>query len=255
MPASPKFVTTAANEGGPAVPAHPSLARSLDAMSGASNYHEWIVQELQPFLGASSAEIGAGTGTVTELILRAGVKEVVCFEPSRTSHERLRERLGRDDRVRAVDATLADRAEEFRNRFDSIVYINVLEHIEHDRAELACARAALKPQGHVLIFSPALPALFSDLDRNVGHYRRYTKRGLIETVQAAGFHVVKARYFDVAGILPWYIAFVLLKQSAIPTSVGMYDRFVVPTMRTLEKLVEPPIGKNVLLIGRRIDKH
>ena len=131
------------------------------------------------------------------------------------------------------------------------MYLNVLEHIEDDASELAKVREALNSNGHLLIFVPALPWLFSDLDRQVGHFRRYMKNNLVELAQQSGFFVVKARYFDFTGILPWYINSVLLKKSISSSSVLMYDRLVIPVMRILEGFVPLPIGKNLLLVARK----
>jgi hypothetical protein len=102
-----------------------------------------------------------------------------------------------------------------------------------------------------LIFVPALPWLYSELDKQVGHFRRYTKKKLTERVQQAGFSIVKARYFDMAGIIPWYINFTLLKNSIRGGSVSLYDRLIVPPMRAIESLVPPLAGKNVLLVAKK----
>jgi len=93
--------------------------------------------------------------------------------------------------------------------------------------------------------------LYSELDRQLGHFRRYTKTNLVQLTRRAGFSIVKARYFDAAGIIPWYIHFTLLKNTITAGSVSLYDRLVVPTMRVIEGLVPPPIGKNVLLVARK----
>jgi SAM-dependent methyltransferase len=135
--------------------------------------------------------------------------------------------------------------------FDSVVYVNVLEHIEDDRAELALAHRALRPGGHLLVYVPALSFLYSDLDRSVGHFRRYQKKQLVGLARQSGFTVVSARYFDMLGILPWFVVYVLLKKTIRPGDVSLYDRLVVPVMRSLEGIIAPPIGKNLLLIGRK----
>ena len=132
-----------------------------------------------------------------------------------------------------------------------MLYVNVLEHIEDDERELRFAYKTIKPNGRILIFVPALSWLYSELDRKVGHFRRYHKQELKETVQRAGFSVEALRYFDIAGIIPWYIAFVLLKRTTTGNNVSLYDTLVVPPMRAFEKLIPPPIGKNLLLVGQK----
>ena len=116
---------------------------------------------------------------------------------------------------------------------------------------MAHAHAALKPGGHLLIFVPALRFLYSRLDAELGHFRRYHKPGLSAMVRAAGFTIEKMKYFDCAGVLPWYVAYVLLKRPMAGASVGLYDRLIIPATRALEKRVPPPFGKNLLLVAKK----
>lgn len=223
--------------------------KDLEAMSFANNYHKWILDEFLPFLGSSVAEVGAGVGSFSTLILKTDIKSLQAFEPSQNMYHLLQETIGQDRRVKAINDFFGKtNTEEF---FDSVLYVNVLEHIEDDVAELANVYKALNPNGHLLIFVPALPWLYSSSDQQVGHFRRYTKNNLIQLTQRSGFSIIKARYFDIAGIIPWYINFVLLKNSVDGSSVSLYDNLVVPFMRIIEGLVPPPIGKNILLIAKK----
>lgn len=225
------------------------FGKDLEAMSFARNYHKWILSEFLPFLGSSVAEVGAGTGNFSTLILETSISNLQAFEPSQNMYPLLQEAVSQDRRAKAIN-DFFDRANT-GERFDSILYVNVLEHIENDALELLNAHEALNSNGHLLIFVPALPWLYSDLDRQVGHFRRYMKKDIVELVQRSGFSIIKARYFDVAGIVPWYINFVLLKNQIGGGSVSLYDRSIVPLMRVIEGLVTPPIGKNVLLVAKK----
>lgn len=225
------------------------FGKDLEAMSFAANYHRWIMAELAPFLGHSVAEVGAGIGSFSQLILGTGIGRLTAFEPSENMFPALAAYLETQPNASAVNGFFAP--PDGGERFDTVIYVNVLEHIEDDAAELALAHDALNRGGHLLIFVPALPRLYSNLDRQVGHFRRYVKKGLEALVDRAGFEIVKSRYFDIAGIVPWYVSFVLLGNSIGGTSVSLYDRLVVPPMRFLEKIVKPPIGKNLLLVARK----
>jgi len=161
----------------------------------------------------------------------------------------LKKVLSTDKRAKAINGFFDK--EKASECFDSVLYVNVLEHIEDDASELASVRIALAHEGHLLIFVPALPCLYSEFDRQIGHFRRYTKKNLVELTTRAGFSIVKARYFDLAGIIPWYINYTLLKNTMSGGSVSLYDRLVVPAMRIFEGLVPLPIGKNVLLVARK----
>lgn len=224
--------------------------KELEALSVARNYHRWIVGEIASYLGRRVAEVGAGVGSVSELILERDVDELFAFEPSGNMYPVLAGKLGRETRVTLINDFFSPRYSA--GNFDSVVYINVLEHIEDDRAELTQAFESLSPGGHLAVFVPACSWLYSDFDRQIGHFRRYTKPGLCERVTTAGFTVVKARHFDIAGIIPWYVNFVLFGADSIGgRSVALYDRLIVPVMRVVEGVIPPPAGKNVLLIARK----
>jgi len=225
--------------------------RDLEAMDFAQRYHRWILDEFRPFLGKTIAEVGAGSGGFSELLLNEPIERLVAIEPSARMLGILERRLGSDERLVTERAILAEVAEAYTGKVDTLVYVNVLEHIQDDRAELSLAHGTLRPGGHVCIFVPALPWLYSEFDRSIGHHRRYWKEELIGKVGAAGFEVRKARYFDFAGVLPWFVVYRLLGRTLASGHVQHYDRYVVPVMRRLEGAITPPIGKNVLLVARK----
>jgi hypothetical protein len=131
------------------------------------------------------------------------------------------------------------------------VYVNVLEHIENDLDELRFVFRTLKVGGVLCIFVPALSWLYGNLDKEVGHFRRYHKHQLKGLVQQAGFEIEKIKYFDMPGIVPWYILFVLLKRSISGNNVSLYDKLAVPLIRKVESIVSPPVGKNLLLVCKK----
>ena len=223
--------------------------KELESMSFAVNYHKWIVDELAPFLGHNVVEVGAGTGDLTAMLLETELKHLYAFEPASNLFPLLSENMKGRFRVSTVNEYF--RSDLVSNVIDSVLYINVLEHIEDDRKELLMANRALRTGGYLLLFVPALQWLFSNADSSVGHFRRYYKKDLVNLVKDAGFTIEKAHYFDLAGILPWYVNFVLLKNSFSASNVTLYDKVVVPPMRVFEKLFKPPIGKNVLLVAKK----
>ena len=226
------------------------IGRDLESMSFAVNYHNWIVEEFKPYLGDTIAEVGAGKGNLSKLLIE-NTQKLVAFEPSTNMFPLLNECLREDNRIATINNYFGDEYSKYKERFDSIVYVNVLEHIENDEKELSYAHSALKKGGHILIFAPALSYLYSDFDRKIGHYRRYHKNNLITLTNQAGFNIIKVKYFDFVGILPWYIAFVLLGKTLTEDNVSLYDTLVVPILRKIEGIITPPIGKNILLIAQK----
>jgi SAM-dependent methyltransferase len=227
------------------------FGKDLEAMSFAQNYHKWILDEISPYLGNNVAEVGAGTGNFTEFLLGSNIKHLVAFEPSDNMFVLLKKKYAKNSKVNTVNNFFEDLSMNYIDAFDSVCYVNVLEHIKDDREALSHAYKTLRKNGHILIFVPALAFLYSNLDKKVGHYRRYSKIELINTVLSVGFSIEKVKYFDIAGIIPWYIAFVLLKQTTTEGNVSMYDKVVVPIMRKIEHNITPIIGKNLILVGRK----
>ena len=196
--------------------------RELESMAFAVNYHRWILERFAPFLGKHIVEVGAGTGSFSMLLLETKPESLTLLEPSNMYAALEKARI-----AEAHHCTLAQA--KFSIRPDSIVYVNVLEHIEDDQGELRIAHSALAPGGRVLIFVPANPWLMGSIDRQLGHFRRYTMNELMSKCRAAGFGIRSSSYFDVAGILPWWIKYCVFKSERMePAAVRFYDRWVVP---------------------------
>ena len=223
--------------------------KDLEAMSFAVNYHQWIVDELAPFFGQNVVEVGAGVGDLTALLLQTGLKHLYAFEPASNLFPLLAKNMEKQSRVTIINDYF--KPELAPDVIDSVLYINVLEHIKNDRTELLMVNRALRNGGHLLLFVPALQWLFSNADMSMGHFRRYYRPDLVKLVEETGFTIEKAHYFDMGGILPWYLNFVVLKNSFNASSVALYDKIVVPAMRLFERAVKPPIGKNVLLVAKK----
>ena len=227
------------------------FGRDLEAMSFAKNYHDWIMEEFYPFIGDYVAEVGAGTGEISKLICKHPVSKFVGFEPSENMFPLLKTNLEDYKNIDVVNSCFGEACGKYENKFDSIFYINVLEHIQDDKKELEYIRYALKDKGYLLIFVPAIPWLYSRLDGLLGHFKRYRKNELGQMIENAGFDLVKIKYFDIAGIVPWYVVYVLMKRVMTTNNVYQYDRYVVPLMKRLESIVSPPIGKNILLVAKK----
>lgn len=238
----------------------PSLPKELQTLRPLTNYYAWIFEELQPFLGARLVEIGGGIGTFAAVLLRTHVlgrsdTSLDVFEPDAELFGRLDIFLHEQFHPLIQAGRLRVIQDEFRpapRRYDSTILINALEHIEDDGRLLASIHESLAPQGTVIVYVPALSWLFSPLDRDVGHFRRYDMHQLRHLFETHGFAVVKAIYMDMAGIIPWYVLNVVCRSRTIsPTLARFYDRWGIPAIRALEQRTGAPLGKNILMIGRK----
>jgi SAM-dependent methyltransferase len=234
---------------------HFGAAQDLERLGTARHFFDWVLDEFHPYLRGRVLEVGAGLGTITRrLVARYPDLSVVALEPADNLYMGLAAFAALEPRLTAHRQTLAEHPFGADERFDAVVYLNVLEHIEDDARELRLAADALRPGGALLVFGPALQWLYSELDYKAGHYRRYSLSRLRRLVPAAGLEVVSIRYFDALGVLPYYLAYRLLRRDDISGStLWGYDRVVVPLSRMLQRrlLPRPPLGKNVILIARK----
>jgi SAM-dependent methyltransferase len=235
---------------------HEYVGKDLEAMSFAVNYHKWILAEFRPYLGDRIVEVGAGTGSFSALLVETAPSSLVVVEPS-GMFEALRRNLSATDGGTSVEfhnAIFADVIDQIvgRGRPDSILYVNVLEHIEDDRRELELIHSALRPGGRCLIFVPALQSLYGPFDKRIGHFRRYGKRAIETKCAEAGFKVIKSSYFDMLRVLPWWFNYRVLRLDDLrPGAVSLYDRLAVPIMKRAEGVLPVPIGKNLLVVAEK----
>ncbi len=232
---------------------HTYTAQDLEALANIPNYQQWILRYFNPFLHGRILEIGAGTGTFARLYLDR-VDEAVLLEPATNLTSRLRERVGDRPRAKVVAMPLerACAVGEVSGRFDAVVLINVLEHVDDDRQMLEQIRELLAREGKLLLFVPALSWLFGSLDEMLEHRRRYTLRAVRLLLEDASFKVQAIRYFDVLGVLPWWVAGrVLMQRSFNRHAAQLYDRVAVPIGSAVEHILSPPLGKNVLCVATR----
>tara|TARA_E500000178_G_C16998389_1_gene744386 strand:- start:1475 stop:2176 length:702 start_codon:yes stop_codon:yes gene_type:complete len=225
----------------------------LDVLADLNNYNRWIAESFHPFSSGSLIEFGAGIGTLSALFLPYS-RKLTLVEPSPELFKKLETKFAADSQITLIQNSLELAFEKTAEKdFDTALLSNVLEHIEDDQAALQMVSKRLRPGGHLLVFVPALQALYSDLDRAVGHHRRYHLQDLKQKAQAAGFEIIKLQYFDWIGALLWWLANIILKRTNInPNSAKLYDQVGIPITRQIERLFPPPFGKNIILVARKI---
>ncbi len=220
----------------------------FEALRHAHNYRRLLIGEFAPYLKGNVLEIGAGIGQMTGLLQKLlGLKYLLSVEPDPKFCAELRKQV---PGVEILQGMVSDVSTKDWN---SIVSINVLEHIEADEAELKVYHELLRPNKGVLaLFVPARQELFADIDKDFGHYRRYGKKDLIKKLERAGFKIEKVRYFDFVGYFAWWLNFRLIKGRKIGLAgVRLFDTLIFPPEHFIEtRICRPPIGKNLLLIAR-----
>lgn len=227
------------------------IGDDLEDMSSAVNYYDWILNKFRQYVGKNIVEVGAGSGTVSEMLLKKFQPEsFVGIEPSPKVHARLAKRLKGYSNATTIGNFLPKVKGQLKNP-DTFFYINVMEHVQHDQQEVQTVYDILPSGGHMLVFVPALQVIGGEFDRKVGHYRRYYKAQLKKLFDNVGFEILELHYVDIVGIIPWFILFKVLRKEDLGGNVGLYDKFVVPIISRLENIVHPPIGKNLFLVARK----
>ena len=223
----------------------------MDAVAEATNYYRWIIDSFAGALGKRIVEAGAGIGTVSELVLhQAAPKEMLLIEPAENNIPELRRRFDSDPRVSVYKGYLEGIGDGFRA--DTVIAVNVLEHVERDDKFLRAAHATLATNGALLLLVPAIPAIYGSLDKAFDHYRRYTRSGLRQSLLAAGFRIERLHYLNFVGVAAWFTAGRIFHRTTLGRAqVRFYDRWVIPWLRRVESVIHPPIGQSLLAIARK----
>jgi 2-polyprenyl-3-methyl-5-hydroxy-6-metoxy-1,4-benzoquinol methylase len=233
---------------------------SLDVLAGANHYNQWILDSFAHALGPKVLEVGCGTGSFTQLLLNhPAVHHVtgVDLDPvhvHKTRHQLLDltadTRKTLTARVQDVMVSWPDATE--LGSFDTVVLLNVLEHLPDEQQALQRLKATLKPGGRLVILVPAHQWLYSPYDASIGHRCRYTQASLTAALQAADFEVTALKYFNRVGILGWWWNFCVLKKPVMDAdSVGAFE-LLMPLVRRIEDtLPMPPMGLSVLAVGTK----
>ena len=221
---------------------------TLESLTSAVNYHEWLTELVRPHLGDDPLEIGSGLGDYAQTWVEGGVPKVTVSDRDPNRFALLSSRFAGDDRVTVRDIDVFDPPSA---SYSSLVAINVLEHIQDDVAALQAAHTLLRPRGVVVMLVPAFPFAMSRFDRAVGHHRRYTVPTLERAYRDAGLVPEAVRYVNAPGLLAWFVGMRLLRMTPSdgPT-VRLWDRAVVPVARRVERRVKVPFGQSVLAVGR-----
>jgi SAM-dependent methyltransferase len=226
--------------------------RDLEVLADMPNYYAWIMDRFGPHVRGRVIEYGSGTGTVSARLLPLA-DTLTLVEPSPNLVASLRTRFAGQPRVDIRAEMLESHVKQVpAGAAETIVMVNVLEHVEDDEDALSNLLRALTPGGKLLIFVPALQFLMSRLDLLHGHFRRYHRPDLVGKVSRAGGQVEICRYFDLPGVAPWLVLNKLMGSTTFnPALVRFNDRAVVPLARKMEEYLNPPFGKNLILVARR----
>ena len=224
------------------------------AITDAKNYTGWIIDEFLPFFGRAVLEVGLGHGGY-----RAQLPEGLSYvgmdiDPNAVGSARKQYDTGR---YFCADISDDNLHENLRGALvDSVLCVNVLEHIEDDVLAVSNMLNTLSGGGHLLLFVPAFNLLRNDLDRLAGHHRRYRQRDLAAIVAPLEAEIVVSKYLNPLGGLGWLVngfrRYDSLQDTVINKQIEIFDRFILPISRLLNPVCARWFGQSLLCVVRKL---
>jgi len=221
-----------------------------ERMSHAKSYFAWQARLVTREIGRRVIEVGCGVGNFTGALLDRDAVLALDKEPG--CIEEIKRRCALHPNLRTlicdVDTLNEQRPELAGFAADSCVCLNVLEHIADDATALRAMASLLIPGGVIVLLVPAFPALYGPIDRNLGHYRRYTLDSLTRLAAETGLRVHKTHYVNCAGFFGWWLnSHILKRETQSEKQIATFER-LVPALSWLEGITRPPCGQSLFAV-------
>lgn len=225
------------------------VGSELERFSAATNWKTYVASVLSHFIGGRVLEVGAGIGSNIAYLHTAPIREWTSLEPDGDFAARIEERIAAGElppTCRVIAGTI-ERINEAA-QFDTILYIDVLEHIAEDAAELVRASRHLSAGGNLIVLAPAHQFLFSPFDTAIGHHRRYNRKSL-RALTPPGCRLDTCLMLDCAGFFA-SLANAILLSNAFPSKrqIAVWDRLLVPISRAFDRRIGHRLGKTVVAV-------
>lgn len=225
------------------------IGSELELFSEAINWKSYFSEVLDNYVSGDVLEVGAGIGETTKFLYNSKVTSWDSLEPDSEFTNLLKENEFYKKNKISVFTGTSKNLESYK-KYDTILYIDVLEHIEDDKSELEKISGFLKDDGKVIVLSPAHNFLFSPFDESVGHFRRYDKAGLLKSTPSC-LKLQRSIYLDSLGVLLSFVNMLLLKQSMPKKSqINFWDKVVVPISKILDRIIFFNAGKTIVGIWK-----
>jgi len=222
----------------------------LILFENATHWKTYFSRIIRPYIKGTVLEAGAGIGGTTTLLNDGSAPKWVLLEPDASLSKTLQQKI--DAKAFPPNTILrTGNIDNIAEKYDTILYIDVMEHIESDKMEIQKAFTRLNAGGHIIILSPAFPTLYSPFDKAIGHHRRYTKK-MTSELSPAGLSLVHNRYYDSAGFFASLMNKLLFRQQ-YPTlkQVLFWDRWLIPVSTFLDKITMHSFGKSIISIWKK----
>jgi SAM-dependent methyltransferase len=224
---------------------------TLSILEEATSYHRWIFEKIKPYLKGNILEVGCGIGNLTGWLLGWG--KVVASDMNENYLQLVEEKYRDHSSLKGVFNwdIRQEPARELLASFDTIVCSNVLEHIGDDVSVLKHFHHLLSGEGRLILLVPALKCLYNQLDKDLGHFRRYSKKELVSKIEQSGFRILHLTYFNPFGILGWFFNGSILRKRILPQNQVKVFNKMVPLFISLEKITPNWVGQSLIVIGEK----
>lgn len=225
--------------------------QNLERMAETKNYNRWIYNTIQPFLGSRILEIGCGIGNMTQFFLNCEM--LVAIDNSLDCIRIINSRFPPRENFKILNYDIrSEKIQELRKfNFNTVICINVLEHIKDDFKALNNCYRLLNEKGKLILFAPDFKFLYGSIDRADYHYRRYNSKELSAKLRGSGFIIEKKFYVNMLGILPWILHGKILKTPVHPRGQMLFFDKFVPLYALLERVFSPPLGLSLVFVCKK----
>jgi len=218
------------------------VGNELELFAGATNWKQYWKRRILPYVQGDVLDIGAGAGATRASFLETEFNTWHAVEPDESYAASI---------AYPNTTVTAGTLKDVTGTFDTILYIDVLEHIENDRGELEMAGRHLRPGGHLVVLSPSHNYLFSPFDEAIGHFRRYN-RDMLQALTPSSAHLIHSEYIDSMGmILSLANRWLLRSSSPSHNQIQTWDKLVVPLSRIIDPLLGRGLGKSIIAVWQK----
>ena len=213
-----------------------------------ANFHiKYCLLNLKKFISGNIIEIGAGCGSFTRNYYNPKIKSIVLTETDLKNKNELKIKFNHDSNIQVLNSSI----EKIERKFDTILYFHVLEHIKDDINEIKNAVKKLNTGGHIIMMVPAHQKVYSNLDKAVGHFRRYEKDFFKNNL--FGLELVNFKYLDAMGYLLYYLNKIFFKKETFPSKLKIFiwDKIFTPITIIIDFILNYRLGKCIIAVYRK----
>lgn len=227
---------------------------TLEVIAKADRFNRWMYDQFKHELKGEVLEIGSGIGNISKLVIEEG-HSITLSDYNEEYCESLKKDFSQNKNVREIISIdllhpgFENKYSLYKNKFDSIFLLNVIEHIEDDGLAVKNCKYLLKTNGHLILLAPAYSWLYSSFDKQLGHYRRYSLKSLKGLLKKENFSILTGSYFNFTGIGGWLLFGKILNQKMLSSGEMSAFNKIVPIAKIIDKLLGKKTGLSIIVTG------